>query len=65
MAAVVTGSKTSVQDVSPGLPAATINGLWATAPENMTVAQLHQLWDACNHVAGGNEPGNVLGALFP
>jgi len=65
MAAVVTGSKTSAQDVSPSLPAATINGVWATAPENMTVAQLHQLTDACNHVAGGNDPTKTLGALFP
>ena len=64
MAIVFTGSKTVTKAVAPHLTAATLTTLLATAPENLTVAQLRQLVDATNHVSGGHEPTQTLGAIL-
>jgi len=64
MAAVVTGSKTVTQDISPTMPAATLTTLCATALENMTVSQLNSIHGALKHVSGGEAEGAVIGTLL-
>jgi len=62
MAAIVTGSKTVTVDKSPILTASLLTALFATAPENMTVAQVGQLIDAANRIPA--PPTSTLGQLF-
>jgi len=64
MAAVVTGSKTVTQDVSPTMPAATLTTLCATALENMTVAQFDSIHGALKRLSGGGAPGTLIGTLL-
>lgn len=64
MAASVTGSKTVNNAVSPSLPASTLTTLLATAPENMTIAQLDQLKDAVKRIPGGGNPAATIGSLL-
>jgi len=64
MAIVFTGSKTVTQNISPTETAAVLTTLMATAPENMTVGQVHQLYNVLKHVAGGGEETNIVGALL-
>jgi hypothetical protein len=65
MAAVVTGSKTVTVDVAPTVTAAVLTALMATAPENLTVGQLHLLYHASAKVPGGSNLAAALGAIFP
>jgi hypothetical protein len=65
MAAVVTGSKTVTQNQSPFLTATLLTSLLATAPENMTIAQLNQLKEATMRVAGGGNPAATIASLLP
>ena len=65
MAAVVTGNKTSSTDINPAMPAATLNTIWATAPENLTVGQVEFLRQAINTRAGGGNQAAVVGPMFP
>jgi hypothetical protein len=64
MAAVVTGSKTCTQNVSPNITASVLTSIMATAPEDLTIAQLHLLYDASRKLQGGSEPGATLGQVF-
>jgi hypothetical protein len=64
MAATVSGSKTVNTDVSPQLTASTLTTVFATAPENLTVAQLRSLLDATARVFNGSVPTATLGSLF-
>jgi len=59
MAATVSGSKTVTQASSPGLPASTLTTLFATAIENLTVAQYNQIGDALARVPGGGESARI------
>jgi hypothetical protein len=63
MPATVTGSKTLTQDASPNLNAALLSTILATAPENLTVAQLAQLHSALATVSGDN-PAATVGSLL-
>jgi hypothetical protein len=65
MPAAVTGSKTVLKDVSPQYTAAAMTALLATAPENMTVANVRRLHNALSKVPGGNDPTQLVGTLFP
>ena len=60
MAITFTGSKTCTVDVSPSLTATALTTLLAIAPENMTVAQVNQLKDALDRVAGGGAEATVV-----
>jgi hypothetical protein len=64
MAATVSGSKTVLTAVSPGLPASTLTTLLSIAPENLTVAQLGQLKDAISRIPGGGVPTATIGSLL-
>jgi hypothetical protein len=64
MAIVFTGSKTVTKDVAPHLTAATLTALLATAPENLTFAQLKQLSDGVKRISGGHAPAATLGTIF-
>jgi hypothetical protein len=64
MAASVSGSKTVTTNISPALTAGTLTTILATAPENMTVAQLDQLRDALKRVPFGHTASSVIGALL-
>ena len=59
-----TGSKTVTTAVAPHLSAATLTALMAIAPENLTVAQLHQIQEAIGRVEGGGAPDSTIGALL-
>ena len=65
MAATVTGSKTVTQSQSPFFTAALLTSLLATAIENLTVGQLHELDKVMSKVPGGDNPKKVIGALLP
>jgi hypothetical protein len=65
MPATVSGSKTVTTSVSPALTAATLTTLLAIAPENLTLAQLGQLRDACNRGPAGSNPAALVGACLP
>jgi hypothetical protein len=64
MAAVVTGSKTCTQNLSPALTAATLSSLLAIAPENLTIAQLGQIVDGTKRVAAGSNPAATVSQCF-
>ena len=64
MAAVVSGSKTVNNSVSPSLTASALTSLLAIAPENMTVAQLGKLHDALSRISGGGNPAATIGSLL-
>jgi hypothetical protein len=64
MAAVVTGSKTVSLDSHPTLTASTLTTILATAPEDLTVAQLGQLQDALKRVPFGGTPSKTVGELL-
>ena len=63
MAAEVTGSKTLTSSPTPHLTAAHLTDLFATAPENLTIANLHQLLDAVSRGVM-NDPSKTLGQLL-
>jgi hypothetical protein len=58
MAAIVSGSKTCSNSVSPIYTAAALTTLLAIAPENLTLEQLRQLGQAVERCAQGTETGN-------
>ena len=62
--ATVAGAKTVRTDTSPSLTAATLNTILATAPENLTVAQLGDLTEAVRRVSGGGNPAAYIGDLL-
>ena len=64
MAIVITGTKTVTKAIAPHLSAATLTTLLATAPENLTIAQLEQLHDAAKRTKGGSNPAATLGSIF-
>ena len=64
MAASVSGAKTCTNDASPTENAARLTVLLAIAPENMTVAQLKELLDACQHVSSGDAETAVVGTIL-
>jgi hypothetical protein len=64
MAAAVTGSKTVTKDVAPTMTAAQLTTLLATAPENMTIAQVRTLHEALKRVSGGDAPELTVGSLL-
>jgi hypothetical protein len=64
MAATVSGSKTCTQSISPNITASVLTSLMGTAPENLTVAQLHVLYDASRKVAAGSNPSATLNQVF-
>jgi hypothetical protein len=64
MAASVSGSKTVNNSLAPHLSASTLTTLLATAPENLTIAQLRQIADAISRIAFGTDPNRTLGQLF-
>jgi hypothetical protein len=64
MAATVGGSKTCTQNVRPNITASVLTSLMALAPEALTVAQLHLLYDASRRVAAGPNPGATLSQVF-
>jgi hypothetical protein len=63
MAAIVTGSKTPLNNITPHYTGAYMATLFATAPENMTTAQVKDLHNALQFLAGGNDPAKVVGNL--
>jgi hypothetical protein len=63
MAASVSGSKIPANNITPHFTAAYMATLFAIAPENMTVAQVKDLHNALQFLAGGNDPTKVVGAL--
>ena len=65
MPATVAGAQTTAADVSPTHTAAGLNTIWGTAPENLTVKQLHYLTHALACRAEGEAPTTVIGTLFP
>ena len=64
MAATVSGSKTCNNSPAPQLPASLLTTLMATAPENFTVAQWHQIEDAIERISGGQNPGSTIGSIL-
>jgi hypothetical protein len=64
MAIVLTGTKTVTKAIAPHLTAAELTALLATAPENLTVAQLEQLHDAVKRAPGGSKPAATLGSIL-
>jgi hypothetical protein len=64
-AATVSGSKTVTTNVSPGLTATALTAILAIAPENLSMAQLGQLRDACNRSGAGSNPNSLIGACLP
>lgn len=64
MAASVTGSATVTYDLAPHLPASLLTTIFATAPENLTVAQIREINDALNRIVVGNPNTAKLGSLF-
>jgi hypothetical protein len=64
MAASVSGSKTCSNSPSPQYSAAALTTLLAIAPENMTVAQVLELADVLQYVAGGTSPTAVVGSIL-
>ena len=64
MAASVTGSKTVNNSAAPHLSASLLTTLLATAPENMTVAQVRQLVHALERVPQGGAESKTVGSLL-
>ena len=63
MAAAVTGSKTVTQ-AAASLSAAHLTTLLATAVENLTVLNLHELDAALRAQSHGGEPTATIGSLL-
>ena len=64
MAATVSGYQTSTVAVNPTIPASTLNTIWSTAPQNLTVLQLTTLHNALACRSAGEDPNTVIGTLF-
>ena len=65
MSASVSTPKTCTVPLSPTDTAAVITALLAIAPENMTVAQLTQLYRIVRlRVSGGGSPTAIVGTLL-
>lgn len=64
MAATTSGTKTVTHPLAPHLTAAILTTLLATPIETLTVAQLNEICDALNRLAGGNDPQRTIGALL-
>ena len=64
MAATVSGSKTVSHSLSPALTATVLTNLLATAPENLTIAQLGQIVDGTKRVAAGSNPAATVSQCF-
>jgi hypothetical protein len=65
MAIVFTGSKTVTKDVGPTSTAAILTALMATAPENLTLANLKTIQSALKRLpAGTADPSTTLGTIF-
>ena len=64
MAAVVTGSKTCTQNLSPALTATVLSSLLAIAPENLTIAQLGQIFDGTKRTSMGSNPNATVSQCF-
>jgi hypothetical protein len=64
MAAVVSGSKTVTRSLSPALTATVLTNLLATAPENLTIAQLGQIFDGTKRTSMGGNPNATVSQCF-
>jgi hypothetical protein len=64
MAATTTGTKTVTRSLAPQLSAAMLTALMATALENLTIAQLNQIYDALKRVTDGKNPLRTIGSLI-
>jgi hypothetical protein len=64
MAATVSGSKTVTKSPVPHLQASALTTLLATAIENLTVLQFHQIEDALARIPSGKDPSKTLGQLL-
>ena len=62
--ASVSNSKTVTQAAAPHLPASLLTTLLSIAPENLTVAQFHQIGDALKRYSGSGNPAAVLGSIL-
>jgi hypothetical protein len=64
MAATTAGTKTVTHALAPHLTATLLTTLLATPIENLTVAQLDQLFDALSRTSKGETPATTIGSLL-
>jgi hypothetical protein len=64
MAAVVTGSKTVVNNASPHLTGALLTTIMATAVENLTIAQWNQINSALSREPYSGDTTRTIGSIL-
>ena len=64
MSITFTGYMTISRDIDDHYSAATVNALLATAPENLTIANLDKLRNAAHRIQEGENPNVTISTLL-